>query len=119
MNPLSNIPSSPPSLPAGQRDFLSFPDPAVAAFDRLIDRILRPSHSPSSASQAAIAAEQRKSEFQHKLAMLTCMVDQARIAVNSSVDNSGHVDSAKQQQYFFLKSKLSQVGLPDGVNNLI
>ncbi len=119
MNPLNPIdflksyspPSDPGPTPVNQ--------PMIDEFERYIDHMVKEKLSKPVVSQSAIAAQQRLEEFKHKLAVLTGMLEQAEIAMNNEKKLAAGSSSADEQNYFMLKSKLSQVGLPDGANNLI
>ena len=91
---------------------------SIESFEKVIDHMVAEKLSHQGPSQAAIAAQQSLEEFRHKLAALTGMLEQAQIAMNSQAKRDGGPSGVDEQKYFLLKSKLSQVALPDGVNNL-
>src|ERR1041384_8196490 len=91
-------------------------DPAVP-FDRLMDELVTAIRPKSKPSECASAARQRMAEFERKLAFLSGMAQQARIAMEAAGDDPGA--SSYQQEYVYWNSKLGQVGMPDGVNNTL
>ena len=91
-------------------------DPAVS-FDRLMDELVAAIRPKSKPSECASAARQRMSEFERKLAFLSGMARQARIAMEAAEGDPGA--SSYQREYVYWNSKLGQVGMPDGVNNTI
>jgi len=95
--------------------FLSKNNPPIENFDAFIDRMVSQNSSQHPALETTIQYQQKLEEFKHKLAVLSSMVEQAQIVMNARETGV----PANEQEYFYLKSKLSQVGLPDGTNNLI
>lgn len=118
MNPLNSIDPFKPSIPASDPVMTASPQPMIDEFERTIDHLVKEKLSKPVVSQSAIEAQQRMEEFKHKLAVLSGMLDQAEIAM-SNEKKSGNGSTANEQNYYLLKSKLSQVGLPDGASNLI
>jgi len=119
MNSINPIDPFRPSEPPQDPSSLLVQDPAIEAFEKVIDQMVAEKLSHQGPSPEAIAAQQRLEEFRHKLAVLSGMLEQAQIAMNNAPPSDGGPSSLDEQKYFLLKSKLSQVGLPDGVNNLI
>ncbi len=118
MNPL--VPIDPLfSSPAPTGDSSPAKGRSIDGFEKLIDQMVASKLSQRGPSPAAIAAQQSLEDFRHKLAVLSGMLEQAQTAMNSLPPREGGSPNPDADQYFLLKSKLSQVGFPDGVNNLI
>ena len=117
MSPLSPLN---PSSPSGNSSFLFLlkNDPTAGDFEKVINQMVSQNLSRPAPSETAIQYQQRLEEFNRKLAALSSMLEQAQIAMNGS-GPSGKNSPGAEQEYFYLKSKLGQVGLPDGTNNLI
>ncbi len=92
-------------------------DGGETSFDRLMDDLFE---AVQAKSQPSTSAEKEEADDYHrKMMLLSGMVEQAR---NSWMDAEKAVkgtQSYKEQEYFLLRSKLHQVGTPDGVNNLV
>jgi len=120
MNNVSGINSlSQPNQPTGDISTSFVGNAAVQAFDHLIDQLMASNRTHTVPSEAAKEAREKIEEFEHKLAILTGMVKQAEEELKSLGDKVSTARAVKEQEYFYYKSKLRQVGLADGDCNLI
>jgi len=94
--------------------------PVAAAFEDLIDQwaLQRTSKNPGP-SQAEILAQQRNEEFLQKLALLTGMMEQAQIAMDSQPPLPGGLPNPSAGAYYFFRAELGQVGLPGAVPDVV
>lgn len=123
MNPVSPIASTSSSsnTSAQAADLLSaLGDPVSATFEDLIGQLVLQGPSPSSGvSQNAILAQQKIADFQRKLALLSGMMEQARIAMDGQKPMPGGLPTPAAEDYYFVRSELAQVGLPGAVNDVV
>lgn len=123
MTPVPNISTPSAPVPSGASDLLAaLGDPASSVFLNLIDRLTfshKPAAKSSALPQSVIQAQQRIQDFERKLALLSGMAEQARIAMNSQDPLPGGAPSPAAQEYYRAKSELARIGLPGIVNDVI
>lgn len=97
-------------------------DPLAASFEALLNDLLTagtPRASGDGPSQAAIQAQQRNEEFLQKLALLSGMMEQAQIAMDSQKPLPGGLPNPAAGAYYFYRAELGQVGLPGAVPDVV
>lgn len=115
MNPASSIQPLMRALhPEDRPSHVSAGDPA-SVFDQVVDGLL----AATQPKRSNVPPIDHVAEFQRKLAHLNGLVQNAQIALNGLGTASPSLRSMKESEYFFFKSKLAQIGLPDGVNNIV
>ncbi len=123
MDPISPIDPSSSNAENQAADLLSASgDPLAASFGALLDDLLSagtPRSSNPGPSRAQIVAQQRNEEFLQKLALLTGMMEQAQIAMDSQPSLPGGLPNPSAGAYYFFRSELGQVGLPGAVPDIV
>lgn len=125
MDPISPINPSSSSAATQAADLLSASgDPLAASFANLMDDLLTPnlpqaSSSNTGPSEAQILAQQSNEDFLQKLALLTGMMEQAQIAMDSQPSLPGGLPNPSAGAYYFYRSELGQVGLPGAVPDIV
>ena len=120
MNPVSTLPTT--FTPSSQTAALltAVGDPVAATFAELMDHlVLRSAPKTSSPSQAAIQAQEKINEFRRKLALLTGMMEQAQIAMDSQKPLPGGLPNPAAGTYYFFRSELGRVSLPGAIGDIV
>jgi hypothetical protein len=94
-------------------------DPLGADFSNLLDELILHPIPSNISTQEAIQQQEQIEEFEQKLALLSGMVQQAQIAMDSQEPLPDGMQSPAAQAYYFAKSQLAQVGLPGQVLDVV
>ncbi len=90
-------------------------DPLAASFEDLVNDLLTPNLSQASGTgltEAQILAQQANEEFLQKLALLSGMMEQAKMAMDAQPPLPGGLPNPAASSYYLFRSELAQVGLP-------